>query len=213
MPRFLITFLIAALSINSTNAQNIVEISRKISSDLIYLSAKNITNNDYDFKFELILKNLKVVDFLENVKIPAGEDLQIAILAPIDFTKKWNYSTKYKYLRYFEKGAFATIADKLELTLDEAKNSIIVFDKDGCPRCDKTLDYLDSKKIKHHILDITEDGDNTDLMFSYVTELGLNITTISTPMVLMGGNTFFNISNLDGFLLDMKKFAKEKGLK
>tara|TARA_R110001592_G_scaffold39371_1_gene129640 strand:- start:5008 stop:5649 length:642 start_codon:yes stop_codon:yes gene_type:complete len=180
--------------------------------NLVYLKAKNITEKDYEFKFELTLDNLKVVDMIEKIKIPAGEEKEFAILEPIDKSKKWTYNYKYWHYRYFEGGVFKQIAKSLGLSEEEADNSIIVFDKDNCSRCDRTLNYLESRKIKHHVLNVNEDIENSTMMNYYVAEFGLNLTTITTPMILMGGTVNFNISDLDGFLFKMKKFAKEKGL-
>ena len=208
-----ILFSLILVSFNLSYAQDHLKIEYIKKENLVYLKAKNITEKDYEFKFELTLDNLKVMDMIEKVKIPAGEEREFAVLEPIDRSKRWSYNYKYWYYRYFKEGVFKEIAKTLDLTEVEAENSIIVFDKDGCSRCDKTLNYLEARKIKHHILNLDEDRENAALMHGYISELGLNLTTITTPMILMGGSVNFNISNLDAFLLKMKKFAKEKGLK
>ncbi|MFT6053326.1 MAG: glutaredoxin [Roseivirga sp.] len=211
LPLYTLLFLFGSYGLSS--AQNYVKVEHIKKENIIYLTANNTTEKDYEYKFEFTLENLKMVDMIEKIKIPAGEARPFAILALTDQSKSWKFNYKYWHYRYFEGGIFKEIAKTLQLSIEEAENSIIVFDKDGCSRCDKTLNYLESKKIKHHVLNITENKDNAQMMNGYASELGLNLTTITTPMILMGGTINFNISDLDGFLFKMKKFAKEKGLK
>ena len=102
-------------------------------------------------------------------------------------------------------------ADKLNISLEEAKQAIIVFDKEGCSRCNRTLDYLARKKIPHFILNITKDKESDELMSGFVLETNLNLATVTTPLIVMGGDIHFNISNLDAFMNEMRKFNKKKG--
>lgn len=187
-----------------------VKVSYEREGNFILLYAENITEKDIDYRFEFELTNLKKVEGGELVQIRSQEKVPFLGLEIVDPSKKWRYNYKYWYNVYYPDGAMKATAEMLNLSEEDAAKSIIVFDKDGCSRCDKTLEYLERKKIPHHVLNISESEDNRDLMWGFVHELKLNITTVNTPMVLMGENVHFNINNLDSFMYEMKKFNKKR---
>lgn len=187
-----------------------VKVTYQKADNFVLLTAENLTDKDYEFKFDFDLQNLKKVEGGELIKLKAKESAAFIGFELIDNNKRWYYNYTYWTFAHYDEGVMQATANSLGISKEEAENSIIVFDLDGCPRCDRTLDYLDKKKIPHHILDITSNDDNNDLMLAFVRELGINMTSVTTPMVVMGGDVHFNINNLDSFMYEMKKYNKKR---
>ncbi|OEK02264.1 hypothetical protein BFP97_12375 [Roseivirga sp. 4D4] len=176
----------------------------------VILTAENVGSKNYSYTFNFALQNLKKVEGSEKVEIPIKEKVSFIKFEIVDPQRPWRYDYNYNYTRYYPNGAMADIAQKLNIDESIAANSIIVFDKDGCSRCDRTLDYLKRKKIPHYVLDISEDPENKELMFGYVNDVGLVLGTITTPMVIVESKANFNIQNLDAFIYSLKKYRVKR---
>lgn len=188
-----------------------VKITHQIDDTELTLIAENIADQDFIFRFKFSVLELEEIDIKKKVSIPSGESQPVARYKIKNIG--WSYNYSYKYQRYFSEGTMNVIASKLEMTTEEALNSIVVFDRDDCYRCQQTLEYLEAKKIKHHVLNISEDEENRQLMWACVYDLGYNLSTLRPPMIILGGKTRFNIKDYRAIFKEMRLFAKEKGLK
>lgn len=188
-----------------------VKITHQIDDDELILMAENISDQDFRFGFTFSVLELEEIELKKKIRIPAGESRSIARYKIKDIG--WSYNYRYKYQRYFSEGTLNTIASKLDITPEEARNSIIVFDRDECYNCDRITEYLEAKKIKHHVLNILEDKENKDLMWACVYDLGYNLSSIRAPLIIIGGKTRFNIKDFRALFKSIRLFAKEKGLK
>ena len=210
MLKYLSLIFLAVNCISLKSQDQKVKVTYQKADNFLLLTAENLTDKDYEFKFDFDLQNLKKVEGGELIKLKAKESAAFIGFELIDNNKRWYYNYTYWTFAFYPDGVLQATANSLGISLEEAQNSIIVFDKDGCSRCDRTLDYLSKKRIPHQIIDITTNGDNNDLMFGFLKENNLNLSTVTTPMVVMGGDVHFNINNLDSFMYEMKKFNKKR---
>lgn len=211
MTHFILSLLIFLGPFSSQERpEQTVKVTYKKDMNVVTLMAENITEKNYKYTFNFALQNLKVIEGSEIIEIKAKDTVAFIRFEIIDAKRAWRYDFNYNYVRFYPEGAMAEIAKKLDIEEEVAAKSIIVFDKDGCTRCDRTLDFLKRKKIPHYVLNISEDKENSELMFGYVNDVGLVMGSITTPMVIIEEKAHFNIQNLDGFIQNLRKYRVKK---
>lgn len=211
MLKTLLVFIVSIFLQGLLFGQAKVKITHQIDDDELILMAENIADQDFQFRFSFSVVELEEIALKKKIRIPSGESRQVARYKIKDIG--WSYNYRYKYQRYFYEGTMNAIASKLKINPEEAMNSIIVFDRDDCYNCDRITEYLEAKKIEHHVLNILEDKENEELMWACVYDLGYNLSSIRAPLVVIGGKTRFNIKDFRALFKSMRLFAKEKGLK
>jgi len=186
-----------------------IELSYTKKADSVYISMTNNTEKDLRVKVELKVTNLTGYRFPISKSVDGGQTVPLITLGTVPL-KGWTYNYSYWTKREYKEGKFGEAARLLDKTQDEIKNSILVFDKDGCSRCDRTLAYFEQKKVPHHVLNISESQDSDDLMFRYLLDAGFNASVVTTPVLVVDGKVHYSIPNLDFFMNDLRKKFKKR---
>jgi glutaredoxin len=185
-----------------------IEVKYRKSADQVILTATNNTKYDLELTFSLEVKNLKGYKepITKVIKSNFSEDIFTLTSSP---GKKWSYNYKYFKKIIFNDDLATVVAKKLEIPKEEIENGILIFDKEGCTRCDYTIESLNSKKIPFKVLNITKDRESADIMYQYLSKAGFNLSRVTTPVVIVSGKPHYNIQNLETFVQGLKKYKKE----
>ena len=81
---------------------------------------------------------------------------------------------------------------------------IVIFDKQGCARCDQTIGYLTKNNKAYQSLNISENSFYKNLMWDVLTASGYRGQTVQTPVILVDGAVSFGHEDLSAFLMSLK---------
>ena len=121
--------------------------------------------------------------------------------------KKWTQSYNYTYqpkptieenLTYQEK-----LSDKFTMKFHDMNQGIVVFSKDGCPRCHFTTNYLLDNNIDFKYLDTTNNEEANQLMWKVLKEKNIN-EEIIMPVIIVNGKIAYNIDDLEDYVIALK---------
>lgn len=82
----------------------------------------------------------------------------------------------------------------------ELNNGIVVFNKEGCPRCAYSTNYLLEQNIPFRMLNTVENPDNNKLMWDYLKANGVAKGTVTMPVILVDGKLTHSHKDLLAFL-------------
>lgn len=201
----LLAISICAISLAQTQD---IKVTHSQSRDSVHLIMENQSHKDLEIKIELKLTNQKGYSKALVKTLKSGESMPLISLGTIR-GKRWTYNYTYWTKRVYSEGKVAEAARLLQLSKEDVENALLVFDKDGCSRCDRTLAYLKKKKIPHSILNITESDDSSDLMYRYLYDAGFNAAVVTTPVIVIKGEVHYSIPNLEYFVGTLKRRLKK----
>lgn len=76
---------------------------------------------------------------------------------------------------------------------------IIVFTKDGCSRCEYTINYFNKNNIRYTSY-ATESEANAKMMWDYIEQSDPDAENVKMPVIVKEGKVYFSIVNLEDFL-------------
>ena len=85
-------------------------------------------------------------------------------------------------------------------TAVQEKPGIVVFGQDACPRCEKTVKFLDEHSIMYTYHNVTDDDRKGQLMTKQLYKGGFTGGQVIMPVIVVGDETYFSIRELDVFL-------------
>ncbi len=94
--------------------------------------------------------------------------------------------------------AVISVLSILLLPLNSCKTGgIMVFTKEGCSRCEYTINYFKQNNISY-----TEYSADTDKekMWNLITQSKPDAESVTMPVIVKEGNVYFSIENLEEFL-------------
>jgi len=81
----------------------------------------------------------------------------------------------------------------------DCSKGIIVFTKTGCPRCNKTLNYLVDNNIQFKYMDVVKNQEFNDLMWEKLHDNNVS-NEIVMPVIIINGKLSHSHKDLDLFL-------------
>lgn len=81
---------------------------------------------------------------------------------------------------------------------------ITVFGKNYCGRCDYLIDGLKKNNVRFQELNIDTSKGDEDLMWDKLMASGFNGKSITTPVVVVDNQVYYNIKDLPAFLARLK---------
>ena len=84
--------------------------------------------------------------------------------------------------------------------ISKINEGIVIFDDEGCGRCDLVTNYLIGNKIDFKIINIANNEENTKLMWKTIKEKGASLQ-VKAPVIIVDGK-------LSHSHLDLKKFLE-----
>ena len=142
--------------------------------------------------------------------VPAGESVEIKNLLiekegyNLDYRYEWRKPDAYVQQQYEKR--IAQLKEKLDkqvakLAEDyDLENGIVVFNKDGCPRCYRTTSYLLDNDIDFTLINVKDSRENNLLMWRGLKENGVTDKELLMPVVLVNGKLSHTHKDLVGFL-------------
>ena len=83
---------------------------------------------------------------------------------------------------------------------DKINEGIVIFDKNGCSRCEKVILFCAENKLNFKLLNISESEQNAAIMWHFLELMEYPEETVQTPVVIVNGTLTYNHKNLDAFL-------------
>ena len=172
-----------------------IKIIESTENNFVILSAQNISDVPQNVTLKLTTsKGLRDNKRPVTKKVGVGETVVLKKITKTRGPYQYSYSLSNS-IAITEGKTIESVTSK---GIDLSKG-IIVFSKDDCPRCNYTLNYLSEKDIPFKLLDISEPGDNNQLMWKVLRENGVT-KTITTPMIFVNGKLTHSHEDLKGFL-------------
>ena len=192
------------------------------SDTAIVLIGKNISGQDQKIDFQLTSSGVK----LSRKKsfsdiIPANAEIELIRMSPQP-NKQWSYSYKYSHrVIRKEPPASQPPATHPQPADDQRKvkaitpivseprlpeidpDKIIVYIKDGCGRCEASVNFLKQHHIEFEELNMKEKN-NREEMTQYLFASGFQGGQFTTPVIIAKGKVHYNIKDLQGFLEGLK---------
>ena len=82
---------------------------------------------------------------------------------------------------------------------------IVIFDKNECSRCERTIAYCIENNLDFKLLNISGSEDNAILMWQLLEQMGYEEETVQTPVIIVNGKVTYNHEDLDLFLEALPK--------
>jgi len=221
----LIIFLLPSSIIGQKNMIEIIE--EKQGSNII-VKAKNLSTSEIQLSLELTSKGfgLKSKEVFKE-KLGSKQTKTIVNLVP-QANKSWSYNiaTSYSTISNLptvtetkEREIHKTTKD-VQLENQEApvqvstleklynKDDIVVYTKDKCGRCHRTVNMLKSNKIPFKERNMSKNKKYHQEISALLMENGFEGGTFSTPAIIVDTELHYNIKDLEGFVSEL--IAKEK---
>ena len=80
--------------------------------------------------------------------------------------------------------------------IGDINKGIVVFSKDGCPRCHFTTSYLLDNNIDFKFINTSDSQDQNRLMWDLLRKDNPQLSSITMPVILVDGKISYNIQDL-----------------
>lgn len=87
--------------------------------------------------------------------------------------------------------------------LTNLDKGIVVFSKDGCPRCHRTTSYLVDNDVPFRMINTTKNKNGNTKMWEMVRK-EVPKGSITMPVILVDGKLSYSIKDLQGFIANLK---------
>lgn len=200
-------------------AQDVV-VESSCEGDQMVLTATNNENDDYRISVELETKGygLKRIEKVESV-VPGGESIEIGRYK-VKRKKSASFSYKYAFQKMRsnsnsqspktmgaqtgakEEDAKMEVSEIVESDLEgsELEEGLIVFSKNRCGRCARTVEFLRSNHIPFTDKNISDNPEDKEQMTKLMFSNGFEGGRFTTPVIVVDGKVHYNIKNLGRFL-------------
>lgn len=184
-----------------------IEVVSVKSEDAFILSAINNSNVQQEITLTVVQKNLKGYSIPITKLIPSKSNVELIILFFIKNKRsECSYSYTFKPSLTDEEKIIQEqkLKEKTVTKLNNLKEGIIVFSKDGCPRCHYTTRYLIDNNIDFRLVDVTNNKEQNKTMWEFVKLENPIIETLKMPVLIYNGEVLYNIENLKEFIPTLK---------
>jgi glutaredoxin len=138
--------------------------------------------------------------------VPANSKLEFLELR---YTGKYSYNytfrTRAKPTDQQKKDWAAKVVSHNFKEGSQLDEGIVVFSKDGCSRCKLTIDYFLKNDVRFQVINISENKENSQLMWKTLRDHGEKMNRVSTPVILVEGKPHHKFNDLKRFLKKLKK--------
>lgn len=208
-------FILAVLLLWNTMAligqEKPIQITVEKTTNTHLFKVFNATEMPQEVTFELTkLEGLRVSGNKKVVKIvPPGGELTFvrARVVAEKTSSSWSYS--YTLPEQFLAQQARKNQQRLKALLvdsdAELNNGIVVFNKEGCPRCAYSTNYLLENNIPFRMLNTVESKENNSLMWNYLKANGVEEGTVTMPVILVDGKLTHSHEDLLAFLSGLDK--------
>lgn len=193
----LLTFLL--ISSIAFSQEKAVKVTYSQDKEGFTFSAKN--NRNVQYELILTITPTYLSGYKEPIKklVPANTTVQ---LTKLSFIKKRKGSFKYSYsfrpkmteMEIVEREK--KLAEKSASEINDINKGIIVFSKEGCPRCHFTTTYLLENNIDFIYINTTGNVNPNKLMWKLLKKNNPQLNSVTFPVILVDGKISYNIKNL-----------------
>lgn len=193
----LLTFLL--ISSIAFSQEKAVEVIYAQDEEGFTFSAKNNRNVQYELTLTITPTNLS--GYKDPIKklVPANSTVTLTELYFVK-NKKGSFEYSYSFEPRMTENEIAQrekrLAEKSASQISDINQGIVVFSKDGCPRCHFTTTYLLDNNIDFRYINTTEDVDQNRLMWELLKKDNPQLTSVTLPVILVDGEISYNIQDL-----------------
>jgi glutaredoxin len=199
-----------------------IEITTNQNDKGVIFNAVNNSNVQQEVTLILTIENLTGYKAPITKLVPPNSTVEMVKLFFVK-NKKWNYSSNYSYKPSMSKSEVIAnkkkqdekakadalaynkkIKQKTTNDVGDYKKGIVVFSKDGCPRCHYTTSYMLDNNIDFRMINTTIDDKQSKLMLDILRMENPNISTFTFPVVIIDGKVSYSIDDLKGFVSKIK---------
>ncbi len=188
--------------------QQDVELTSVQEGNKIKVTATNHSKIQQEITVSATIENLKGYDGPITKLLPANKSAEITVLEMVP-NKQVAFSASYTFI---PKPTDAEIAlqdqllkEKTIKSLEDMKEGIVLFYKDGCPRCNYVTTYMLNNDIGFKLIDTTSDEKSQVLMWDLLKLEKPELKNVTMPVVLVNGKIAYDIENLKRFSRDFLK--------
>ena len=198
---FLILVLFSLFIVLETYGQDVEILDEQVGSEMI-LYAKNLTGNQYEINVTLNTEGFVTQDKSPIVRTLKGDSTILLTRLRCPDGTPCSYGTRLSYKKAMTTTAPGGQGTKKQRTtaVQINNNKINVFSKEGCPRCEFVINYLETNKIPYTELNMTLHQPNNELMFDKLQEAGFKDNTVQLPVIIYKDNISYNIKDLKTFV-------------
>lgn len=180
-----------------------IEVFQKPNEESIIISIKNISDEQKEINLNIDGKGTcKIIKSPITKLVKSGDEVTFITLTPYK-GKKLDYSISYSVKSKPTAQELNTFQKKIDSkTISQAtdfSSGLIIFGKDGCPRCNKTLKYLIKNNIDFKYINTSKSIDLNSLMWEMLKEEGAK-DNITMPVIVNKGKLTHTHKNLEEFL-------------
>lgn len=193
----LLTFLL--ISSIAFSQEKAVEVIYAQDEEGFTFSAKNNRNVQYELTLTITPTNLS--GYKDPIKklVPANSTVALTELYFVK-NKKGSFEYSYSFEPRMTENEIAQrekrLAEKSASQISDINQGIVVFSKDGCPRCHFTTTYLLDNNIDFRYINTTEDVDQNRLMWELLKKDNPQLRSVTLPVILVDGEISYNIQDL-----------------
>jgi glutaredoxin len=193
----ILTFLL--ISSISFAQEKAVEVIYTQDEDGFTFSAKNNRNVQHELTLTITPTNLKGYKKPITKLVPANSTVDITKLYLVPNKKgsfKYSYSFQPKMTADEKMDQEKKLAEKTLSEIGDINKGIVVFSKDGCPRCHFTTTYLLDNNIDFKFINTSDSQDQNRLMWDLLRKDNPQLSSITMPVILVDGKISYNIQDL-----------------
>ncbi len=190
--------------------ESVIELLNATNEDGIIVSAQNHSTIRQEVTITLTIKNLTGYTAPISKLINAKETVEVVRLAFIPGKKaKGGYASSYTYKPKPTEAEIALQDEKLKAKtvthVDDMNDGIVLFYRDGCPRCAYVTTYMLDNNIDFKLLDTTSNEKSQIAMWKLLKEVNPELKTIKFPVVLVNGKLNYNMEDIKVFTKGLPK--------
>lgn len=204
-------FLVVSIflfSLLGFSQQQDVELLSAQEGNTIKVTATNNSKIQQEITVTATIQNLMGYDGPITKLLPAHKTTEITVLEMVP-NKQVGFSATYKYKPLPTEAEIALqdqlLKEKTVKSLEDMKDGIVLFYKDGCPRCNYVTTYMLNNDIGFKLIDTTSDEKSKILMWDLLRLEKPELKNVTMPVVLVNGQISYDIENLKGFSKDFLK--------
>ena len=195
--KFIIGFLFFFLAIFTLSSQD-VRIYQIAEAGNIIIMGENSSSYDYHVNLSIQAPGYSVnKNFTNKLYAKSNSTTELITLIP-------NGQTLGKLKINYHCNKIKSRQSDLNLVQKNNFKGITVFSLYACGRCDSVLQTMYSYGIPFTERNISFSETDKDLMWAKIREANFYSTNIQMPVFVIDGKTYFNINDLNSFILNLK---------
>jgi len=203
-----ITFVLVFISCSVFAQNSPIKIETEKDHSTIKFFATNNLKQTQEVKLELT--DTRGIKGYSNPISKAVAPGKRTLLTTVSYSGAHSYKMSYGYGSTSSRSMGTSTAQKNRNSASndfgDISTGIVVFEKNGCGRCNMSTDYLLDNNIKFKLINISErDGKGNSLMWDLMRKNGFKGGNIQTPVILVDGELSHSHKNLRKFLTKLGK--------